>query len=290
MKFIKPSEISGKIMTLIEESDEFVIIVSPYVKISKWYKLLKKLENLKSRNIPTCVIIREDKTNQTSYEELNNFKIEYTAIPDLHCKLYINEKQAIVSSMNLLFSSEINSLEIAYSTETDKEYQELIDFCERYLHIDFNNLKTNSKEIDQSMDWRMYVGNSLSEALGSTIKMNEVDNSYQINTGINNYSCFIWNEKQNILRLSGILSRKEFDFLYSQPKNIPHIPGIKIELIKGGNGYYDTIWGSYELPLKSRTLNILENGENMIVSKKIIDFVLEIDGFKRWASENLRRF
>ncbi len=44
MKFIKPPELSSKIMTLLDESDTFVILVSPYVKISRWYKLLKKLE------------------------------------------------------------------------------------------------------------------------------------------------------------------------------------------------------------------------------------------------------
>lgn len=37
MKFIKPSEISSKVMTLFDESDEFVLVVSPYVKILRWY-------------------------------------------------------------------------------------------------------------------------------------------------------------------------------------------------------------------------------------------------------------
>lgn len=288
MKLIKPSEISGKIMTLIEESDKFVIIVSPYIKISKWYKLLKKLEKLKSRNIPTYFIIRESESNQISFQELEGLGMTYQAIPDLHCKLYLNEKQVIVSSMNLLNSSEINSLEIAYSTENDKEYQELIEFCERYLNIDFNNIGNNATEVDDSFDWRLYVSNTLTTEIGKPIRIQQDDNNYTINTGKNNYSCFISNEKQNHLRFSGILSGKEFDFLYSQSKNIPHIPGIKMEIIKGGKGYYDMIWGTYEIPLKSRDLDNLSNGEHMIVSEKIIDFVLEIDNFKLWATENLR--
>ena len=127
MKFIKPSEISSKIMTLIEESDEFVIIVSPYVKISKWYKLLKKIENLKKRNIPMEFYVREDKNNYNSFNELNQFNLKFNAVSDLHAKLYINEKYAIVGSMNLLLSSEINSLEIAYQTESEKEYNEAIE-------------------------------------------------------------------------------------------------------------------------------------------------------------------
>jgi hypothetical protein len=190
--------------------------------------------------------------------------------------------------MNLLNSSEISSLEIAYSTEKEKEYLELIDFCERYLKIDLKNISYNSTDIDNSLDWREYVSNTLTNEIGKSIRVRQNDNDYQINTGINNYSFHIWNEKQNLLRFSGILSYKEFEFLTSKQKNIPHIPGIKIELFEGKNRHYDTIWGTYELPLKSKDLDNLFNGEHMIVSEKIIDFVLGIDNFKKWSRENLR--
>ena len=39
MKLIKPSEISSSILTLLDESDERVIIVSLYMKVSKWLNL-----------------------------------------------------------------------------------------------------------------------------------------------------------------------------------------------------------------------------------------------------------
>ncbi len=51
MKLIKPSEISARILTLLEESDERVIIVSTYMKISKWYKFMNKVNGLKTRRI-----------------------------------------------------------------------------------------------------------------------------------------------------------------------------------------------------------------------------------------------
>ena len=59
MKLIKPSQISGEILTLFEEADERVIIVSPYCKISKWYKLLSKLKSLIERNIKIEFYVRE---------------------------------------------------------------------------------------------------------------------------------------------------------------------------------------------------------------------------------------
>lgn len=45
MKLIKPAEISSKIMTLIEEADESLIIVSPYNDLEKWDKINKRFES-----------------------------------------------------------------------------------------------------------------------------------------------------------------------------------------------------------------------------------------------------
>lgn len=285
MKFIKPSEISSKIMTLIEESDEFVILVSPYVKISKWYKLIKKLENLDSRNIPVEFIIRDDQTNQRSFQELNDLGIRYSPIRDLHCKLYINEKYAIVSSMNLLLSSEINSLELAYQTENESEYQELKEFCERYLSIDFDKTKVQNETF--TSDWRDHVCNTLRENAGINIKATQENEAFLVNTGTNNYTSFIYNGKQNHLRISGILSGKEFEFLNDNKDSIPKIDGVVLELIHGQNRHYDTIWATSEKPLNSYDLNNVYDNEKSLVADQVTNFIIEIDNFKKWARQNI---
>lgn len=286
MKFIKPSEISSKIMTLIEESDEYVIIVSPYIKISKWYKLLKKLNDLNERNITVEFIVRDDKTNHISFEELNGLGFKYKAIKDLHCKLYLNEKYAIVSSMNLLLSSEINSLELAYQTETESEFIELKEFCKRHLHIDFTQ-NLNSKT-ESTNDWRDDVYNKVSGRLDREIETKEVNGTFHVNTGTNNYSAFIWNTKQNLLRVSGILSGNEYDFLERNPQNIPEVKGLKIELQPGGGKHYATIWGTLETSLNSSDLNYVYDKEMSVIAEKVAEFILEIDGFKNWAIHNMR--
>lgn len=51
MKLIKPAEISSKIMTLIEEADESLIIVSPYNDLEKWDKINKRFESAIKRGI-----------------------------------------------------------------------------------------------------------------------------------------------------------------------------------------------------------------------------------------------
>jgi hypothetical protein len=126
MKLIKPSEISARILTLLDESDERVIIVSPYMKISKWYKFVNKVNELKTRRILTEIYVRDDPDNTATYHDLDQLALQYKKIPHLHSKLYLNERYGIVTSMNLLLSSEINSLEIGYATE-DLVVQETTD-------------------------------------------------------------------------------------------------------------------------------------------------------------------
>ncbi|MFO7671328.1 MAG: hypothetical protein R6W31_16840 [Bacteroidales bacterium] len=135
MKMIKPSEISARILTLLDESDERVILVSPYMKISRWYKFLQKFNELKTRKIQTEIYVRDDPDNTATYRDLDQVGLPYKKIPHLHSKLYLNERSGIVSSMNLLLSSEINSLDIGYATETLAEYNELLGFYQRYIHI-----------------------------------------------------------------------------------------------------------------------------------------------------------
>lgn len=69
MKLIKPSEISARILTMLDESDERVIFVSPYMKIAKWYKLTNKLNELKSRRILLEIYVRDDPDNSATYRD-----------------------------------------------------------------------------------------------------------------------------------------------------------------------------------------------------------------------------
>jgi len=131
MQLIKPKQISGEIMTLLEEADKQVIIVCPYYKVTKWYKLLNCLEELKKRKIDIEFYVREKEWE--SINELEAIGFTPIAIKNLHTKLYKNDKYAIVSSMNLHVSSDTNSLDIALKTQTVEEYEELVNYYKRYI-------------------------------------------------------------------------------------------------------------------------------------------------------------
>lgn len=294
MKFIKPSEISSKVMTLIEESDEFVVLVSPYVKISKWYKLVKKLETLKSRQIPLQFIIRDDRGNANSFSELKDLGINYKAIPDLHAKLYINEKYAIVSSMNLLLSYEINSLELAYKTETKEEYDELKEFCERHLNISFSPkekkqaiFKTKKKEVTKlvskipnGVDWRQYVMETLRKGNSTYMEGCMEDGKFMIKYGSNKYEAFIANAKSNTLRMNAILTKSEYDELGSVGGLPFDNQSIIPEMYAGRNGNYNMLWASLDVSLLTNNFDYTYKKDQDAIADAIIEFVSTVAKFK----------
>ena len=96
MKFLKPNSVSGEILNLIDEANEKVIIVSPYCKFDKWYRLVNKIKDLKNRNVTLEFYVRDG--DRDTYEQVKNIGVEPTCILNLHCKLYLNEKYGIVTS------------------------------------------------------------------------------------------------------------------------------------------------------------------------------------------------
>ncbi|MBE0538785.1 MAG: hypothetical protein IH620_03660 [Ignavibacterium sp.] len=275
MKLLQPAVLSGEILNLFDESDEKVVIVSPYVKIDKWHKLKKKLTSLKSKNIEVEFYIRDDKFNTESYEQVRNIGFDPIGIPDLHTKLYMNEKTAIVTSMNLLYSSEINSLDIGYKTQTTNEYDELLDYYNRYLKRNPTTINYGS-----SFDWRDQLYDLLAKNIGE-LAINGQNNNLHIQTRRNNYDCFIASEYgKNNLRISGILTNDEYYRLRPQLHQINSRLGLKLELIAGNGRHYDSIWCTLASGLKSFTIDDILKPEQDIAVNSIIKFVTEVERIK----------
>ena len=131
MQFIKPHEISGKILTLIEEAREELIIVSPYVKIREWNKMIKALQKAVQKGVNVIFIARLNCKQDLSI--LDDLDIKPILIMDLHAKVYINESSAVVTSHNLYYYSDTNSIELGHFTEDVKEIKELKKFVDVYL-------------------------------------------------------------------------------------------------------------------------------------------------------------
>jgi hypothetical protein len=188
MKLIKPFEISAHILSLLDESAERLILISPYMRISRWFKFVNKLYEVKSRGIPIEIYVRDDPDNTATYRDLNQLELAYKKIPHLHSKLYLNEMDGIVTSLNLLLSSEINSLEIGYATETWLEYNELLDYYHRYIHAD-EAIHTDTIAGQPAADLKEIMQN-IREEIKRTAKNSRLwfaGNAQHIHVGRSNY-------------------------------------------------------------------------------------------------------
>lgn len=132
MKFIPPLEIASKIMTLIDNAEKNLIIVSPYVEMTNWEKMKKCLSKSLKKGVNINFIIRKNAKNNDLIS-LRQLNIQPLLVQDLHAKVYINDSYAIVTSLNITHYSDINSIDIAYQTENEAERTELIDYVNKYI-------------------------------------------------------------------------------------------------------------------------------------------------------------
>lgn len=285
MKLIKPSEISARILTLLDESDERVIIVSPYMKISKWYKFMNKVNGLKTRRILIEIYVRDDPDNTATYRDLDQLALEYKKIPHLHSKLYLNERYGIVTSMNLLLSSEINSLEIGYATETWTEYNDLLRFYHRYIHIG-EPVHCDTIAGRPAADLKEIM-HGIREELKRTAKNSWLwlaENALHISTGRNNYSVSINDgylrisaclriasaTKQRSIQRSSLIAKKVGDltamkvYMHPGPKRGPK-PGSKPNILQ--------LSGQAQHTLKSTCITGILEAEAAYMMESVIRFI-----------------
>lgn len=120
-------------MSLIEEAQKELIIVSPYVNIDYWGKMKSCLERAKDRGVNITFIVRKNTEHKVYLNYIENLSVNLILVDNLHAKLYINDKYAIVTSQNLLQSSDNNSIEIGYVTTNSMERKELVSFVNQFI-------------------------------------------------------------------------------------------------------------------------------------------------------------
>jgi len=122
-KFLDTTAVSHELTQLIKTASDQLFLVSPYLQIAPPLK-----DHIKERDtyrIPIFVIYgKQDRLNpedMSFLQDLQNCKVYFCE--NLHAKCYLNEKRAIITSMNLYAYSAQNNREmgILIEKETDPE-------------------------------------------------------------------------------------------------------------------------------------------------------------------------
>ncbi|WGI18006.1 phospholipase D family protein [Methanonatronarchaeum sp. AMET-Sl] len=109
--FLRTNQISSKIEDIIDGADDNLILMSPYLQINKKIKNRLKVKN--NRKKFAKIVYRKNKLEKKEREWLSELEYIKTSYhEDLHAKCYLNEKEAIITSMNLYQHSQENNYEM----------------------------------------------------------------------------------------------------------------------------------------------------------------------------------
>jgi hypothetical protein len=118
LDILRTHQISAAIIDLIEESQQYCFLVTPY--FTPWKLLDRALDQAAAQKKRVTLIIRDEFNSSKRQENFisvvnanRNRGFEVIGLNRLHTKLYLNEKTAILGSMNLFDSSSSNNLEAA---------------------------------------------------------------------------------------------------------------------------------------------------------------------------------
>lgn len=115
MDVLSSTQISAEVLNLIESAKQVLVLVSPY--FDPWDRLLQEIRRATLRpGLKVVLLLRggDDRAKQEEKaRELASLGVQVSYLSRLHAKVYLNERQALVTSMNLLKSSALDSWELA---------------------------------------------------------------------------------------------------------------------------------------------------------------------------------
>ncbi len=124
-KFLDTTGISYHLQQLINQSQRELTLISPYLKINN--KMRQSLEDKDRMKIDIRIIYGKSELQPDQINLLNTLTSVRTSFCDnLHAKCYMNEKEAIVTSMNLYEFSQVNNHEMGIYVLKDED-PELFD-------------------------------------------------------------------------------------------------------------------------------------------------------------------
>ncbi len=182
-KFLNTTGVSYHLEELIKATKERLILISPYLQFTD--RIKEHLSNLNIQKRDIRIVYRE---NKLQFEENNwlegQIGIRTSLCKNLHAKCYINENEAIITSMNLYEFSQQNNNEmgIYISKVHDPElYNATLDEVQRLLTIS-EEIRVTVKKVNS--DTPPKTEKKLGDTKVTLSKIAEKQNGYCIRTGV----------------------------------------------------------------------------------------------------------
>lgn len=150
-KFLNTSATNYYLEELIKQTQERLIIISPYLKFNNRIKeLLADKDRMK---IDVRIIYGK---NQLAPQEINWLRslefVRTSFCQNLHAKCYINEQTAIITSMNLYDFSQVNNNEMGVFIEREQEpdlYRDTYEEAQRLIRVS-EQVRLSAEKVEEA--------------------------------------------------------------------------------------------------------------------------------------------
>lgn len=181
-KFLNTRKAVSEIEDLIKNAGERLILVSPYLKLSKDFKELLTYRNSKDK--VTTVIFGKQELNPDEMKFLQGLRfvvLKYNE--DLHAKCYVNDDKMVITSLNLYAFSMANNKEMGVLIDkNDTADTEL--FNDAFKEVDYINETSQRFELNSPKPVFTKQTETKSTSSKPTTKPSNKETVYCIRTGI----------------------------------------------------------------------------------------------------------
>ena len=123
-KFLNKDSAYAEIVQIVDKAESKLVLISPYIRIPN--DLLPRLKHKDKQGIKTIVVCREKDLGKdlasevrSDLKELRNLELLFD--DDLHAKCFYNEKYMVISSLNLLESSQRKNKEMGVLLSSEED-------------------------------------------------------------------------------------------------------------------------------------------------------------------------
>lgn len=180
-KFLDKEKAVSALKDLIKNADKTLILISPYLKLSKDFKELLSYRNSKDKI--TTVVFGKQELNPDEMKFLQSLRfviLKYNE--DLHSKCYVNDDKMIITSLNLYEFSMANNKEMGVLIDkNDTADTEL--FNEAFKEVDYINETSQRFELNAPKPQYSTKSTDTKSTITRT-KTNNPITGYCIRTGI----------------------------------------------------------------------------------------------------------
>jgi hypothetical protein len=235
VEFLENFKISATIEEVISSSGEYLILISPQVKIPDILKT--QLKSTDQKKVDARLIFnsnsRLSEEDITFFLELQQLKL-YT-VENLHAKCYINESQGVIASQNLVDNAPIQNVEmgIKFNKKDDTElFQSIIAYINHIGKICDRVTPDDVQDYLESSNLKVELNNILNKKAIKKEQKPKKPNSFDT-IRINYPKAYSkWTEEDETILIAEFKSGKSLEELSNSLKRKPG--GIYARLIKLG--------------------------------------------------------